>query len=164
MREWSITSWHEASYKQAADYTDQNALNNVMAELCLNPPLVSSGEINLLKQAIACAGRGEAFILQGGDCAESFKDCRADIISNKLKILLQMSLVLVHGLKMPIIRIGRIAGQYVKPRSSNLETIKGVSLPSYRGDLINNAEFSAAARTHKPELLLTGYQHFVDEL
>lgn len=157
MRAWSLTSWQQFSYEQAATYPDQNQLERVVEQLSQLPPLVTSGEVKNLKRAIAKAGRGEAFILQGGDCAESFSDCRSDIISNKLKILLQMSLILIYGMRKPIVRIGRIAGQYAKPRSSDQETINGVTLPSYRGDLINSQQFDAASRVPNPKLMLQGY-------
>lgn len=157
MTEWSPTSWSQYSYEQAANYPDEAQLARVVQQLSQLPPLVTSGEIKHLKQAIARAGRGEAFILQGGDCAESFNDCRSDIITNKLKILLQMSLVLLHGMHKPIVRIGRIAGQYAKPRSSDNETIDGVTLPSYRGDLVNLPAFDAISRIPNPKLLLQGY-------
>jgi 3-deoxy-7-phosphoheptulonate synthase len=157
MKNWSITSWRSFSYQQTASYPDENQLLRVVDQLSLLPPLVTSGEVKNLKSFIARAGRGEAFILQGGDCAESFSDCRAEIIGNKLKILLQMSLILLHGLRKPIIRIGRIAGQYTKPRSSEFETIDGVTLPSYRGDLVNAPKFNAEARTPNPKLMLQGY-------
>lgn len=157
MQTWSPTSWLKHSYQQAANYPNDAQLKDVVDQLSQLPPLVTSGEIKQLKLAIARAGRGEAFILQGGDCAESFADCRSDIIANKLKILLQMSLVLFHGMRKPIIRIGRIAGQYAKPRSSDVETIDGVTLPSYRGDLVNSPEFTAESRTPNPQLLLKGY-------
>ena len=157
MQEWSPTSWLQYSYEQAAIYPDAAQLDRVVEQLSQLPPLVSSGEIINLKHAIASAGRGESFILQGGDCAESFNDCRPDIISNKLKILLQMSLVLIYGMRKPIVRIGRIAGQYAKPRSSDHETIDGVTLPSYRGDLVNSPEFTLASREPNPKLMLQGY-------
>jgi 3-deoxy-7-phosphoheptulonate synthase len=157
VKQWSPTSWSQHSYEQAANYADIAELDRVLAKLCQLPPLVTSGEIKHLKQEIARAGRGEAFILQGGDCAESFNDCRPEIITNKLKIMLQMSLVLLHGIHRPIVRIGRIAGQYAKPRSSDQETINGITLPSYRGDLVNLPEFTKAARTPNPKLLLQGY-------
>ncbi|MCC5013636.1 MULTISPECIES: 3-deoxy-7-phosphoheptulonate synthase class II [unclassified Legionella] len=157
MHQWSPMSWQQHSYEQAANYPDQNQLAKVVEQLSNLPPLVTSGEIKNLKQAIAKAGRGEAFILQGGDCAESFNECRSDIISNKLKILLQMSLILLHGMRKPIIRIGRIAGQYAKPRSSDHETIDGVTLPSYRGDLVNSQQFDAPSRVPNPKLMLQGY-------
>ncbi|MBA2655872.1 MAG: 3-deoxy-7-phosphoheptulonate synthase [Tatlockia sp.] len=159
MKKWSEFSWQNYSYEQAANYPDENQLQNIVDQLSLLPPLVTSGEVKNLKKEIAKAGRGEAFILQGGDCAESFADCRSDIISNKLKILLQMSLILIHGLRKPIIRIGRIAGQYAKPRSSDLETINGVTLPSYRGDLVNSQQFDATSRIPNPKLLLKGYSY-----
>lgn len=157
MSSWSPVSWQQFSYQQAATYPDEIQLSRVVEQLSQMPPLVTSGEIKRLKLAIARAGRGQAFILQGGDCAESFNDCRSQIISNKLKILLQMSLVLLHGMRKPIIRVGRIAGQYAKPRSSDFETVDGVTLPSYRGDLVNSPEFNAHSRIPNPKLLLKGY-------
>ena len=108
-----------------------------MAQLSRLPPIVVSWEVDALRERLAAAQRGEAFLLQGGDCAETFADCESDTIAKKLKILLQMSLVLLHGLKKPIIRVGRMAGQYAKPRSADTETREGVTLPSYRGDLVN---------------------------
>lgn len=157
MHAWSPTSWQQFNYQQAASYPDNDQVTRVIEQLNLLPPLVTSGEIINLRKAIALAGRGEAFLLQGGDCAESFNDCRPDIISNKLKIILQMSLVLLHGMRKPIIRVGRIAGQYAKPRSSDFETIDGVTLPSYRGDLVNSPQFDALSRQPNPKLLLKAY-------
>lgn len=159
MPPWSLTSWQQYAYQQAAAYPDKAALNRALKALSQLPPLVTSSEIKQLKQSIADAGHGRAFILQAGDCAESFQDCRSDIISNKLKIILQMSLILLHGLRKPIIRMGRIAGQYSKPRSSTHETIGGVTLPSYRGDLINTSAFTVSGRTPNPDLLLKGYHY-----
>lgn len=158
MHLWSPTSWQNYTYEQAAIYPDHGQLLDAVEELSQLPPLVTSGEIIRLKQAIAAAGRGEAFILQGGDCAESFADCRPEMIANKLKILLQMSLILLHGLRKPIVRIGRIAGQFAKPRSSHIETVNGITLPSYRGDLVNLPDFDNASRTPNPKLLLKGYR------
>lgn len=157
MQKWSPNSWLQHAYLQAATYADEILLKKIVDQLSQLPPLVTSNEIKHLKKEIARAGRGEAFILQGGDCAESFNDCRPEIISNKLKIMLQMSLILLHGLRKPIIRIGRIAGQYAKPRSSDFETIDGVTLPSYRGDLVNAPEFTREAREPNPNLLLQAY-------
>jgi 3-deoxy-7-phosphoheptulonate synthase len=157
MQSWSPTSWQAYTYEQAANYPDKENLETVVHQISKLPPLVTSNEVNRLKQAIASAGRGESFILQGGDCAESFNDCRAEIITNKLKILLQMSLVLLYGLRKPIIRVGRIAGQYAKPRSSDTETINGVTLPSYRGDLVNLSPFDVTSRIPNPALLIQGY-------
>lgn len=157
MRPWSLTSWQSFDCQQMPHYPNASLLNQMIQELSLLPPLVAPGEITHLKSAIAKAGKGEAFILQGGDCAEAFADCRPEIISNKLKILLQMSIVLFYRLECPIIRIGRIAGQYAKPRSSDFETIKGVTLPSYRGDLVNQQAFQRKARIPNPHLLKQGY-------
>ena len=122
------------------------------------PPLVLAAECDQLKERLAAVARGEAFVLQGGDCAETFADCESDVITKKLKILLQMSLVLLHGLKKPIIRVGRMAGQYAKPRSADTETRAGVTLPSYRGDLVNRPDFTREGRAADPELLLRGYE------
>ena len=129
-----------------------------MAALSRLPPLVVSWEIEALRAKLALAQRGEQFMLQGGDCAESFEDCESDNIAKRLKILLQMSLVLLQGLKKPVVRVGRFAGQYAKPRSADTETRGGVTLPSYRGDNVNRPGFSAAEREPDPELLLRGYE------
>jgi 3-deoxy-7-phosphoheptulonate synthase len=157
------TSWHPASWQgrpaqQQPSYEDPAALAQVVAELSRLPPIVVSWEIEALRERLAAAQRGQAFLLQGGDCAETFADCESDSIAKKLKILLQMSLVLLHGLKKPIIRIGRMAGQYAKPRSAETETRDGVTLPSFRGDLVNRPAFTAEARQADPQLLLRGYE------
>ena len=157
MNTWSPDSWQSRPALQQAAYPDPAALEAVLRELRALPPLVTSWEVFALKDQLAAAARGEAFLLQGGDCAESFADCRPEIITNKLKILLQMSLVLVQGLKTRVIRVGRIAGQYTKPRSADLETRDGVTLPSYRGDLVNGPEFTPAARVPDPVRLLRGH-------
>ncbi len=136
--------------QQQATYPDQAALDSVVAELSRLPPLVVSWEIEALKEQIASAQRGERFLLQGGDCAETFEDCESDKIAKKLKILLQMSLVLVYGLKKPVIRVGRMAGQYAKPRSADTETRDGVTLPSYRGANVNKPGFTAEERIARP--------------
>ncbi|MGH8187214.1 MAG: 3-deoxy-7-phosphoheptulonate synthase, partial [Steroidobacteraceae bacterium] len=133
---WHPASWRAKQAQQQAIYLDQGALDAAIAALSRLPPLVVSWEIEALKDHIASAQRGERFVLQGGDCAESFEDCESDKIAKKLKILLQMSLVLVYGLKKPVVRIGRMAGQYAKPRSADTETRDGVTLPSYRGDIV----------------------------
>ncbi|HXI68156.1 MAG TPA: 3-deoxy-7-phosphoheptulonate synthase, partial [Steroidobacteraceae bacterium] len=140
MRAPETTSWHSASWQtrpaaQQPVYADPKALERIVAQISRLPPIVVSWEIEELRARLAAAQRGEAFLLQGGDCAETFVDCESDTIAKKLKILLQMSLVLVHGLKKPIIRVGRMAGQYAKPRSADNETRNGVTLPAYRGDL-----------------------------
>jgi 3-deoxy-7-phosphoheptulonate synthase len=163
MRAPATTSWHSASWQtkpvqQQPVYADAGAVERVVAEIARLPPIVVSWEIEALRTRLAAAQRGEAFLLQGGDCAESFVECESDIIAKKLKILLQMSLVLLHGLKKPVIRVGRMAGQYAKPRSADTETRDGFSLPSYRGDLVNRPEFTAEARAADPQLLLRGYE------
>ena len=163
MRAPETTSWHSASWQtrpaqQQPVYSDLKSLERVVAQISRLPPIVVSWEVEALRARLAAAQRGEAFLLQGGDCAEAFADCESDTIAKKLKILLQMSLVLLHGLKKPIIRVGRMAGQYAKPRSADTETRSGVSLPSYRGDLVNRPEFTAEARAADPELLLRGYE------
>ena len=156
--EWHPASWHGRPAQQQPSYPDKQALDSVVAQLSRLPPLVVSWEIEALKEEIAAAQRGERFVLQGGDCAESLNECESDQIAKKLKILLQMSLVLVHGLKKPVVRIGRMAGQYAKPRSADTETRDGVTLPCYRGDNVNRPGFTLEERTPDPQLLLRGYE------
>jgi 3-deoxy-7-phosphoheptulonate synthase len=156
--QWSPTSWTARPAEQQPNYRDPAALERAVEALGRLPPIVVSWEIEALKREIAEAQVGGRFLLQGGDCAESFADCESGQIARKLKILLQMSLVLLHGLKKPVIRVGRFAGQYAKPRSADTETRDGVTLPSYRGDLVNRPEFTAADRDPDPELLLRGYE------
>jgi 3-deoxy-7-phosphoheptulonate synthase len=151
-------SWQAKPAQQQPTYPDKAALDSAVAGLSRLPPLVVSWEIEALKEDIAAAQRGERFVLQGGDCAESFDDCESDQIAKKLKILLQMSLVLVYGLKKPVVRIGRMAGQYAKPRSADAESRDGVTLPCYRGDIVNRPAFTPADREPDPQLLLRGYE------
>jgi 3-deoxy-7-phosphoheptulonate synthase len=155
---WQVATWQSKVAQQQPTYADPRALESAVAKLSRLPPVVVSWEIEALRERLAAAQRGQAFLLQGGDCAETFADCESDTIAKKLKILLQMSLVLLHGLKKPIIRVGRMAGQYAKPRSVDTETRNGVTLPTYRGDLVNRPEFTAEARAADPELLLRGYE------
>ncbi len=157
-RDWSPTSWTAHPAEQQPVYRDRAALERVVAEMSRLPPTVVSWEVDDLRRQIADAQQGRRFLLQGGDCAETFADCESGQIARKLKILLQMSLVLLHGLKKPVIRVGRFAGQYAKPRSADTETRNGVTLPSYRGDLVNRPGFTAAEREPDPELLLRGYE------
>jgi 3-deoxy-7-phosphoheptulonate synthase len=156
--DWSPDSWRTKPITQQPSYADPQALREVLAKLARLPPLVTSWEVETLKQQLAEAAFGERFLLQGGDCSESFNECESAVIAAKLKILLQMSLVLVHGSKKRVIRVGRFAGQYAKPRSADIETRSGVSLPSYRGDMVNRVGFTAADRRPDPELLLRGYE------
>lgn len=160
---WAPDSWRRRLAAQQVRYEDSAAVETALAKLRNLPPLVTSWEIERLRGFIADAQEGKRFVLQGGDCAETLADCRAEQITNKLKILLQMSLVLVHGLRKPVVRVGRLAGQYAKPRSSAVETrqVDGreVSLPSYFGDLVNRADFDAESRRPDPHLMVRGYQH-----
>jgi len=155
---WAPDSWQRKPAAQQPTYPDPAALERVLAQLRKLPPLVSSWEIENLKSQLAGAAAGQRFLLQGGDCSESFAECESSAIASKLKILLQMSLVLVQGGKKRVIRIGRFAGQYAKPRSAETETREGKTLPCYRGDMINHAEFTPEARTPDPELLLRAYE------
>jgi 3-deoxy-7-phosphoheptulonate synthase len=156
--EWTPDSWRALPALQQPDYPDTAALERTLAELRRLPPLVTSWEILDLRQQLAEAAAGKRFVLQGGDCAERLIDCQPGRITNIVKVLVQMSLVLVVGAERPVIRIGRFAGQYAKPRSAGEETRHGLTLPSYRGDIINRPEFTAEARTPDPELLLRGYE------
>ena len=154
---WSPSSWRGRPALQMPQYPDAAALEAALAELRQLPPLVTSWEIFALKKQLAEAQEGKRFLLQGGDCAENFGDCESGTISNRLKVLLQMSLVLVHGLRLPVVRVGRIAGQYAKPRSADLETRGEVSLPSYRGDVVNGPAFTAEARVPDPRRMITAH-------
>jgi len=156
---WAPDSWQQRQALQQPQYDDALELAAAGAQLSRLPPLVTSWEVLALKQSLAEAQEGRRFLLQGGDCAESFADCTSPIISNRLKVLLQMSLVLVHGLKKPVLRVGRFAGQYAKPRSTDLEIRDGVSLPSFRGDLVNSPEFTAAARRPDPQRMIQAHAH-----
>lgn len=158
MTTWTPTSWQSKPALQQPGYDDPAKLARVVDEMAQLPPLVTSWEVENLREELASAAAGDAFVLQGGDCAESFDDCRSEPIAAKLKILLQMSLVLVHGTRKPVIRIGRIAGQYAKPRSADAETRGGVTLPAYRGDIINRDGFTAEDRAPDPTLMLRAYE------
>ena len=155
--EWHPGSWRTRPALQLPTYPDEDALAEVQAELRALPPLVTSWEILALKQQLAEAQEGRRFLLQGGDCAENFGECSSDIISNRLKVLLQMSLVLVHGMKLPVVRVGRFAGQYAKPRSADTEVRDGVELPSYRGDIVNGPAFTAQARVPDPRRMIKAH-------
>jgi len=155
---WAPDSWQSKAAAQQAVYPDAAAVARVTDEMKRLPPLVTSWEVETLRESLARAARGEAFLLQGGDCAESFDDCSSESIAGKLKILLQMSLVLVHGTRRSVIRVGRIAGQYAKPRSADNETRGDLTLPAYRGDLVNREAFTEEDRTPDPTLMLRGYE------
>src|SRR6204780_5640393 len=144
--QWSPGSWRLRQALQQPSYPDLAALSSALAQLRQLPPLVTSWEILQLREQLAEAAAGNRFVLQGGDCAERFIDCSPRRITNMLKVLMQMSLVLVLGGERPVIRIGRFAGQYAKPRSADTEIRNGLELPAYRGDIVNRPEFNAAAR------------------
>lgn len=155
---WAPDSWKRRAALQQPEYPDAATLDRALRELTQLPPLVTSWEVVALKEQLGRAAAGQCFVLQGGDCAERFADCNSQRIANQLKILIQMSLVLVQGARKPVVRIGRFAGQYAKPRSADFEDVDGVRLPSYRGDLINRPEPTLGARTPDPNLLLRGYE------
>jgi len=158
MKDWAPDSWKRLAAAQQPSYADPTEVDRAVEALSKLPPLVTSWEVESLRGLLAEAAAGKRFMLQGGDCAESFDDCSPDIITNKLKILLQMSLVLVHSSKKRVIRVGRFAGQYAKPRTEDLETRDGVTLPAYRGDLVNRLPFTAADRRPDPWLMVRGYE------
>jgi len=158
MSDWQPTSWQGRPALQQPAYPDAERLAAVLTDIRHLPPLVSSWEIESLKSQLSEAAAGRRFLLQGGDCAERFDDCTSASIANKLKILLQMSLVLVHGTGLRVIRVGRFAGQYAKPRSADTESRDGVTLPCYRGDNINGPAFTPEDRIPDPERLLRGYE------
>ena len=157
MTQWSKSSWRALPRIQMPDYPDQATLNAVETELARYPLLVFAGEAQRLKTQLAAASRGEAFLLQGGDCAESFEQFSSDGIRDTFKVMLQMAIVLTHGAKVPVIKVGRMAGQFAKPRSANTETVDGTELPSYRGDIINELAFTKAARVPDPYKMLRAY-------
>ena len=157
MTNWQKNSWRAKPRIQMPDYVDQDALKAVESKLAGYPPLVFAGEARNLKAKLARAARGEAFLLQGGDCAESFDQFTADGIRDTFKVMLQMAMVLTYGAKVPVIKVGRMAGQFAKPRSAPTETQDGVELPSYRGDIINDLAFTADARIPDPQRMLQAY-------
>lgn len=159
VHDWTPTSWQQKTARQLPDYPDETALQATLDRLAVLPPLITSWEAKRLKQHLAEAAAGERFLLQGGDCAESFDDCTADVITSRIKIMLQMSLVLTYGLNTRVVRVGRFAGQYAKPRSSDTETRDGVALPSYRGDLVNGPAFTPDDRRPNPQRLLRAYHN-----
>ena len=155
---WSPTSWQEKKTAQQPSYANKTELLDAEKVVAGLPPLVSSFEIETLKSQISEATKGKRFLLQAGDCAERFIDCKPEHISGQLKVILQMSLVLVHSMNLNVIRVGRIAGQFAKPRSKNMEIKNGKSLPSYRGDLINDIAFDAKSRNPNPSRLIKGFE------
>lgn len=157
-RKWSPDSWREFPAKQMPAYQDEQELKRSFKELKNYPPLVTSWEVLALKRQIAEAAKGNAFLLQGGDCAETFENVSSPQIVNLLKVLLQMSLVLIHETKIPVIRVGRLAGQYAKPRSNDTEVVNGKEIQIYRGDLVNGFMADEDIRLPDPRRLIDGYQ------
>ncbi len=156
-RVWNKSDWRAKPRVQMPDYPDQDKLDAVEARLAKYPPLVFAGEARRLKNELAKASRGEAFLLQGGDCAESFAEFSADSIRETFKVMLQMAVVLTYGAKVPVVKVGRMAGQFAKPRSAPTEVKNGVELPSYRGDIINELDFTPEARNPDPDKMLQAY-------
>ena len=156
-RGWSPESWRNMPIRQVPEYPDQAALAAMEAKIARFPPLVFAGEARRLKASLARAGDGQAFVLQGGDCAESFGDFTANIIRDTFRVLLQMAVVLTFGGALPVVKLGRMAGQFAKPRSSDNETLDGVTLPSYRGDIINGPDFDPASRIPDPSRMEFAY-------
>jgi 3-deoxy-7-phosphoheptulonate synthase len=152
-----LDSWRELPAQQQPVWPDRAALDEVYAELAAQPPLVFAGEADRLRAKLADAAVGKAFLLQGGDCAETFADATADRIRNRVKTILQMAVVLTYGASMPVIKLGRMAGQFAKPRSNDVETRDGVSLPAYRGDAVNDYAFTEESRRPDPRRLLRAY-------
>ena len=159
MPSWHPYSWQSFPLLQQPEYPCMQSFDEVTQQLAKLPPIVTPSEIITLKHRLRDCVQNKAFLLQGGDCAERFSDCSEQRIKNLLKILLQMSLVMLEGMRKPIIRVGRMAGQYAKPRSDSIETRDGISLPCYRGDMVNQAEFTLEKRTPNPENLLKGYHY-----
>ena len=158
MTEWQKTNWRNLPRVQMPEYTDTAELNAVEAQLAKYPPLVFAGEARRLKSQLGAAARGEAFLLQGGDCAEAFDQFSADAIRDTFKVMLQMAMILTYGAKVPVVKVGRMAGQFAKPRSSNFEKKGDVELPSYRGDIINDINFTPESRIPDPGRMAMAYR------
>ncbi len=160
---WTPAVWRSFPPVQQPDWPDQAEFDATLRELAGWPPLVFAGEARALTAHLAKVARGEAFLLQAGDCAESF-DARADNIREKLRVILQMSVALTYSAGVPVVKVGRIAGQFAKPRSSNVETVDGVSLPSFRGQIVNDIDFTEEARRADPHRIIEAYHHSASTL
>ncbi len=156
-KNWSKDSWRHFNALQQPNWPDQQELQEALATISDLPPLVFAGEIRDLKQQLAMASRGEAFLLQGGDCAESFSHCTAPAVRELLKVMLQMTMILGYGGGKPVVKVGRMAGQYAKPRSADTEMVNGMELPSYRGDMVNSSEPDPESRRPDPQRMVKGY-------
>ncbi len=157
MKPWSPTSWREFPILQQPNYPNADSVTRIEQQLSQLPPLVFAGEAQALKQQLAQVTDGHAFLIQGGDCAESFAEFNASNIRDTFKVMLQMAVVLTFAGSCPVVKVGRLAGQFAKPRSADTETFSGVELPSYRGDIINSSDFTADARVLNPERLVQAY-------
>jgi 3-deoxy-7-phosphoheptulonate synthase len=157
LTDFGLDNYLKLEAKQQPTWADAQVLEQVKKELAVQPPLVFAGEVDTLRDRIAQAARGEAFLLQGGDCAETFVDATADRIRNRIKTVLQMAVVLMYGSSLPVIKMGRMAGQFAKPRSSDFETRDGVTLPAYRGDAVNGYEFTEESRRNDAKRLMQAY-------
>src|SRR5690349_25045026 len=154
---WTPQSWQEKPARQMPDYPDKAALDRVLGQLKTHPPLVFAGEARNLMAGLGQVAEGKAFLLQGGDCAESFAEFHPNNIRDTFRVLLQMAVVLTYGAACPVVKVSRMAGQFAKPRSADSETQGGVTLPSYRGDIVNGMEFTAAARRPDPKRMIQSY-------
>ncbi|MCF6196762.1 MAG: 3-deoxy-7-phosphoheptulonate synthase class II [Emcibacter sp.] len=163
-KNWTPDSWRTKAIRQVPTYTDPAELKKVEAELSICPPLVFAGEARRLTSQLADVAEGKAFLLQGGDCAESFGEFHADNIRDTFRVLLQMSVAMTYAAACPVVKVGRMAGQFAKPRSSDFETENGVELPSYRGDIINGLEFTAESRIPDPKRMLKAYSQSASTL
>ncbi|MEQ8655545.1 MAG: 3-deoxy-7-phosphoheptulonate synthase class II [Kiloniellales bacterium] len=161
---WTPQSWRGKDIKQVPTYRDQDALKAVEAQLAAQPPLVFAGEARRLKADLAKVAEGEGFLLQGGDCAESFAEFHANTIRDTFRVLLQMAVALTFGASCPVVKVGRMAGQFAKPRSADTETVDGVELPSYRGDIVNDIAFEASGREPDPTRMLRAYNQAASSL
>ena len=164
MNNWNPSSWRDFPIKQQPTYNDLEKLAKVEKELGSYPPLIFAGEAIKLKSQLADVVNGKSFLLQGGDCAESFDAFNANNIKDLFKVMMQMAVVLTFSGSCPIVKIGRVAGQFAKPRSSDFETINGVDLPSYRGDIVNSVSFDEKSRVPKPKKLLKAYNQSASTL
>ena len=164
MKSWDLSSWQKFHAEQQPQWKDESLYNKVINEISQYPPLVFAGEVQKLKKHLADAAQGNGFLIQGGDCAETFNDFKANSIRDKLKILLQMSVVLTYGASCNVVKVGRIAGQFAKPRSSKNENRNNIELPSYRGDAVNDIEFNETSRMANPKRLLKVYNQSASTL
>ena len=163
-KNWTPDSWRSKTVLQVPDYPDQIKLGEVQERLGSFPPLVFAGEALRLKNALTKAANGDAFLLQGGDCAESFREFHPNNIRDSFRVILQMAVVLTYGAACPIVKVGRLAGQFAKPRSAPTEVIEGIELPSYRGDIVNSIDFDEESRQPDPERMVRAYNQSASTL